>query len=367
MKESLLVVFLIILISLSSCDISLSEEDSDVYTPEEVVTPISGLRAYVPVELEDVVDDKREVNFPEEYKGVRDEKLLELLSPTLKEMFGNGFLKALFEGLGLDLDNIFGSSKINPRSITAKAELHVTDEGVKLKKGYSNVAEATIDHLDVLAEGESVNFMKFLFNTLDSSEWPYSQKSANMSGSVGLSLSCGIRPLNVTDDVTLERAMASAYLTTEVNNIKLGSITTKDSQGNVSSLYFPSYGTMKFKAEMSLAQSVLTVEKPNAVEGYPILDGKDPEYTNYYVPNKIWISVKESSEFNVRNVFNIIKNMVSSSGGVSIDAMWNNIKSIVWKNQGGPYIKLGIEFLDDGSGEKRSIVLTDNAILQFLF
>ena len=192
MKKLLFIIISVVFISLSSCGISLSEEDSGVFVPEEVVTPISGLRPYVPVELEEVIEENRKVDLPEELKNVSDEYILTLAGSSLSQFFRNGFLKALFEGLGLDLDSMFDSSTLNPRSITGKAELHVTDEGVKLKHEYYNIAEATINHLDVMAEGESANFLKFLFNTLDSSEWPYSQKSANMSGSVGLSMSFGV-------------------------------------------------------------------------------------------------------------------------------------------------------------------------------
>ena len=370
MKRLVLIIVFMFLISLSSCDISLSEEDSDIYTPEEVVTPITGLRPYVPVELEEVVDETREVDFPEEFIGERDEKLLGLVYPSISQFLRNGFLKALFEGLGLDWDNLLDSSLINPRSITGKAELHVTDEGVKIKNGYYNIADASIDYLDVTAEGESVNFMKFLFNALDGSEWPYSQKSANMSGSVGLSLSCGVRSTDnkLPDDLTLEKASASMYLTADIKSIKLGQISTKDSDGNISSFYFPSYGTLKFKAEMSLAQSVVTyLVTEDSVEGYPILGEVKQEYISKYVPNRVWLSVKESSEFKVRDVFNLIKSLVSSSSSVSSEAIWKKVCDIIWKNQSGPYIKLGVDFLDDGTGEKRGIVLVDNAILQFLF
>ena len=248
------------------------------------------------------------------------------------QFFKNGFMKALIEGLGLDLDNIFNSSTLNPRSITGKAELHVTDEGVKLKHEYYNIAEATINHLDVMAEGESVNFLKFLFNTLDSSEWPYSQKSANMSGSLGLSMSLGVygSDSKVPEGKTLEKASGALYLDADVNNIKLGTLTSKDSEGNISTIYFPSYGTMKFKAEMSMAQSVLTLrEEPNGIEGYPQLDGEEPEYKNYYLPTRIWLSVKESSTFDVREVFNLVKKMISSSGSISNEAIWKKICGIV--------------------------------------
>ena len=361
---------IILIITLSSCDISLSEEDSGVYIPEEVVTPISGLRPYVPVELDEVIDENRKVDFPEELKDVSDEYILTTIEPSLSQFFRNGFMKALFEGLGFDLDNIFNSSTINPRSITGKAELHVTDEGVKLKYEYYNIAEATINHLDIMAEGESANFLKFLFNTLDSSEWPYSQKSANMSGSLGLSMSLGVygSDSKVPEGKTLEKASVALYLDADVNNIKLGTLTSKDSEGNVSTFYFPSYGTMKFKAEMSMAQSVLTLrEEPNGIEGYPQLDGEEPEYNYYYVPSRIWLSVKESSTFDVREVFNLVKKIIGSSGSISSEAMWKKLCGIIWKNQTGPYITMGFDLLDNDSGEVRSIVLKDYALLQFLF
>lgn len=361
---------IILIITLSSCDISLSEEDSGVYIPEEVVTPISGLRPYVPVEIDEVIDESRNVDIPEELKDVSDENILITIEPSLSQFFKKGFLKAFFEGLGLDCDNIFNSSTLNPRSITGKAELHVTDEGVKIKHDYYNIAEATINHLDVIAEGESVNFLKFLFNTLDSSEWPYSQKSANMSGSLGLSMSLGVygSDSKVPENKTLEKASGAFYLDADLNNIKLGSITAKDSEGNVSSFYFPSYGTMKFKIEFSVAQSVLTLcEDLDNVEGYPSLDKKEPEYNNYYVPSRIWLSVKESSTFDVREVFNLVKKMISSSGSISNEAVWKKLCGIIWKNQSGPYITMGFDLLDNDSGEVRSIVLKDYALLQFLF
>ena len=361
---------IILIITLSSCDISLSEEDSGVYIPEEVVTPISGLRPYVPVELDEVIDESRNVVLPEELKDVSDENILMTIEPSLSQFFKKGFLKAFFEGLGLDCDNIFNSSTLNPRSITGKAELHVTDEGVKIKHEYYNIAEATINHLDVIAEGESVNFLKFLFNTLDSSEWPYSQKSANMSGNIGLSMSLGVygSDSKVPENKTLEKASGAFYFDADLNNIKLGSITAKDSEGNVSSFYFPSYGTMKFKIEFSVAQSVLTLcEDLNNVEGYPSLDKIEPEYNNYYVPNRIWLSVKESSTFDVREVFNLVKKMISSSGSISNEAIWKKICGIIWKNQSGPYITMGFDLLDNDSGEVRSIILKDYALLQFLF
>lgn len=361
---------IILIITLSSCDISLSEEDSGVYIPEEVVTPISGLRPYVPVELDEVIDESRNVDLPEELKDVSDENILMTIEPSLSQFFRNGFMKALIEGLGLDLDNIFNSSTINPRSITGKVELHVTDEGVKLKHEYYNIAEATINHLDIMAEGESANFLKFLFNTLDSSEWPYSQKSANMSGSLGLSMSLGVygSDSKVPEGKTLEKASGALYLDADVNNIKLGTLTSKDSEGNVSTFYFPSYGTMKFKAEMSMAQSVLTLrEEPNGIEGYPQLDGKEPEYNYYYVPSRIWLSVKESSTFDVREVFNLVKKMIGSSGSISSEAIWKKLCGIIWKNQSGPYITMGFDLLDNDSGEVRSIILKDYALLQFLF
>lgn len=361
---------IILIISLSSCDISLSEEDSGVFTPEEVVVPIYGLRPYVPVELDDVIDERRVIDLPEEYKNVRDEVLLTYLEPTISQYFKNGFLKSLFEGLGLDLDNLFDSSIINPRSITGKAELHVTDEGVKIKHEYYNIAEAIINHMDIVAEGESANFLKFLFNTLDSSEWPYSQKSANMSGSIGLSASLGVygTESKVPEGIILEKASSAFYLSADMNNVKLGKITTKDSVGNVSTFYFPSYGTMTFKAEMSSAQSVLTIEdNMNGIEGYPTLGGEKAEYSNYYAPNRVWISVKESSEFDFRDVFNLVKNMVSSSGSISSEAMWKKLCGIIWKNQTGPYITMGFDLLNNDSGEVRSIVLKDYALLQFLF
>ena len=361
---------IILIITLSSCDITLSEEDSGVYIPEEVVTPISGLRPYVPVELDEVVDESRNVDLPEELKDVSDENILMTIEPTLSQFFRNGFMKALIEGLGLDLDNIFNSSTLNPRSITGKAELHVTDEGVKLKHEYYNIAEATIKHLDIMAEGESANFLKFLFNTLDSSEWPYSQKSANMSGSLGLSMSLGVygSDSKVPEGKTLEKASGALYLDADVNNIKLGTLTSKDSEGNISTIYFPSYGTMKFKAEMSMAQSVLTLrEESNGIEGYPQLDGEEPEYKNYYLPNRIWLSVKESSTFDVREVFNLVKKMIGSSGSISNEAIWKKLCGIIWKNQSGPYITMGFDLLDNDSGEVRSIILKDYALLQFLF
>ena len=371
MKKLLFIIISVVFISLSSCGISLSEEDSGVFVPEEVVTPISGLRPYVPVELEEVIEENRTVDLPEELKNVSDEYILTLAGSSLSQFFRNGFLKALFEGLGLDLDSMFDSSTLNPRSITGKAELHVTDEGVKLKHEYYNIAEATINHLDVMAEGESANFLKFLFNTLDSSEWPYSQKSANMSGSVGLSMSFGVYGTDrkVPEDKTLEKASGAFYLDAELNKIKLGTLTTKDSEGNVTTFYFPSYGTMKFKAEMSIAQSVLTITKEtNEIEGYPILNNKEePEYFNYYAPYRIWLSVKESSEFDVREVFNLVKKMISASGSISNEAMWNKLCEIIWKNQSGPYITMGVDFLDNDMGEKRSVVLKDYALLQFLF
>ncbi|MCI6115594.1 MAG: hypothetical protein MR687_10000 [Spirochaetales bacterium] len=366
MKKVLLVVFLLFLISLSSCDISLSEEDSDVYTPEEVVTPISGLRPYTPVNLINACDEGREVELPEDIISSSDEGLLAYLEPSLSGFFKNGFLKAFFEGLRLDIDNIFSSSTLNPRSISTKAELHVTDEGVKIKKGYSNVAEALIKNLDVIAEGESLNFMKFLFNTLDSSEWPYSQKSANMSGSVGISTSLGVFDTGrAPDDTNVESAAFSMYLTVDLNNIKLGKISTKNSEGVVSSFYFPSYGTLKFRAEMSIAQSVLTT-KNCSIDGYPTLNDDEITYKSYYAPNRIWLSVKESSEFDVREVYGIIKSMVTSSGSISNEALWNKLCNIIWKNQVSPYITMGVEIMT-GEGETRTIVLKDYALLQFLF
>lgn len=370
MMKKFFIFCIILFITLSSCDVSLSEEDSGVFVPEEVVTPISGLRPYAPVKLVDVIDENRNINLPEEFVGVSDEYVLTNIGFSLFQFFENGFLKALIEGLGLDLENIFNSASINPRSITGKAELHVTDEGVKLKHEYYNIAEATINYLDVIAEGESSNFLKFLFNTLDSSEWPYSQKSANMSGNIGLSMSLGVygSDSKVPENKTLEKASGAFYLDADLNNIKLGSITAKDSEGNVSSFYFPSYGTMKFKIEFSVAQSVLTLcEDLDNVEGYPSLDKKEPEYNNYYVPNRIWLSVKESSEFNVREVFNLVKKMVGSSGSIQNEAIWNKLCGIIWKNQSGPYITLGIDLLENETGEVRSVVIKDYALLQFLF
>ena len=118
---------------------------------------------------------------------------------------------------------------------------------------------------------------------------------------------------------------------------------------------------------MSMAQSVLTLrEESNGIEGYPQLD-EEAEYNNYYLPNRIWLSVKESSTFDVREVFNLVKKMISSSGSISNEAVWKKLCGIIWKNQSGPYITMGFDLLDNDSGEVRSIVLKDYALLQFLF
>ena len=73
MKKLLFIIISVVFISLSYCGISLSEEDSGVFVPEEVVTPISGLRPYVPVELEEVIEENRKVDLAEEIKNVSDE------------------------------------------------------------------------------------------------------------------------------------------------------------------------------------------------------------------------------------------------------------------------------------------------------
>ena len=113
--------------------------------------------------------------------------------------------------------------------------------------------------------------------------------------------------------------------------------------------------------------AVLTLrDESNVIEGYPQLD-EEAEYNNYYLPNRIWLSVKESSTFDVREVFNLVKKMIGSSGSISNEAIWKKLCGIIWKNQSGPYITMGFDLLDNDSGEVRSIILKDYALLQFLF
>lgn len=313
------------------------------------------------------MDDARTIEYPFDVENASDAYVLRLLEPGFSELFRHGYLAALFEGLGLDIDNIFNSGNLRPysRSVSARFELHAEDEGVTLRKNYMNLADVKLEHMDLLASAESINFLKFLFNTIDGSEWVYPYDKAHAYGNLGFSLKASATRSEAPENMVVEQAGLSTYLDLDLDRIQLGELVMKNEEGRISTIYFPKKGFVQLQAALSFACSVFTLEKAD-IDGYPVLDPDDITYENYYFPYRVWLDVRKTELFDVARVFDKVQELLSNPSSISGEAIWNSITPILWPSQRGPFVTIAVEF-PNVDGGIRKIVLTDYAALQFLF
>ncbi len=351
------------------CDLSfLKDTSGELSDPVEIELPANGLHDYAPADLESVIIEGRVLEFPEDFSDLSDTALLSLIYPSITEFLEEGYLSALLNALGLDFDTIFTPDHIRPRAITFDASLHVLDEGVVLRNELRSLFDVNVHFLDILASGSSVNFMKFLFNTIDGDQWVYSNADANMYGNLGLSLKLDATPIASEIESDLYRASASACFNIDIASVSLGNIVFEKG-GKKMEVYFPKKGNMKFQIGASMASSALTYieEDTTNIGGYPVLDGNGAYvYGNYYCPYRIWLKVEESDSFSCQRVYELLRKMLTSSSGLANEQRWNQLCDIVWASQTAPHITLGVDILDDGSGNQRNMRLSDYALLQFL-
>lgn len=353
-----------------SCSFSLfDEQGGELAFPEDIGVPIfDEINPYRPVDFDQVVDYCRPITVPKGFSSLHDIEVLEYTYPSITEFFGKGYFYALFEGLGLDPDDIFNRGNLRPRSVVSKFDLRVRDEGVLLRKNYNSVADVNVSYLDISAMAGSTNFLKLFFSILDGSEWIYPMAEVGLDGGAALSFFASVAE-GSDPDAVVEKAAISLYADFRFEDTGLDILTFKRSDGSVYDVYFPSEGLLQFKAAGSLASSVLTFidEDKTNIEGYPVLDGSEAlVLNNYHCPYIFWINIKETAVFRAEDVFNQLVELLSSPGGLSGEALWKKVSSVIWRGKTPPYISLGVEFLDDGSGESRSIIMTDYSVLQFL-
>ena len=359
---------LLLVILFASCDVSLMDSGENTFPTPVPVPSYDGLHPYEPASVGSVVTEGRLVEVPYGFSQMSDEQILSLCYPSVSEFLGKGFLAVLFEALGVDDDSILSSDYVTARSrsVTFNAELHALDEGVVVWKGYDEKAYVDLDFLDVIAECTSPSAVRFLLKFIDGDEWNYSSNDANVSGSFGLSLDAGIRKAGSDSDEVPEVEL-KGYLDTSFSSVFLDVISMKVN-GNDLEIHFPDQGLITLQGGLSIASSNLSI-RGKTDGSLPDLDGSEGEevITNYYCPYMVYLDIDRAENFDAGRIFPTLKELLTSSGGLGLEVIWNRLESLIWGSSAEDHITLGIEIMDDGTGKSRYAKLSDWALLQLLF
>ena len=359
---------LLLVILFASCDVSLMDSGENTFPTPVPVPSYDGLHPYEPASVGSVVTEGRLVEVPYGFSQMSDEQILSLCYPSVSEFLGKGFLAVLFEALGVDDDSILSSDYVTARSrsVTFNAELHALDEGVVVWKGYDEKAYVDLDFLDVIAECTSPSAVRFLLKFIDGDEWNYSSNDANVSGSFGLSLDAGIRKAGSDSDEVPEVEL-KGYLDTSFSSVFLDVISMKVN-GNDLEIHFPDQGLITLQGGLSIASSNLST-RGKTDGSLPDLDGSEGEevITNYYCPYMVYLDIARAENFDAGRIFPTLKELLTSSGGLGLEVIWNRLESLIWGSSAEDHITLGIEIMDDGTGKSRYAKLSDWALLQLLF
>ena len=364
MRNIISVLAVIIMLFLPSCDLDLLDgAESSLNPPHEILDPPEGLTGYRIVDVDDVVEEGRQVSLPSDFRDKNDIELLTALISNFTDLFGANHFAELLEALGIDMDNVFSGPDIFPssRSIITENRLNIAEEGVVLTDNYETKLEAYVDYLDLILNADSPAFMRFLFNAVDGYKWNYSPSNASMNGKLGLS---GL----VNMESSLEDAALSAYMDLEFYDVQIGSFDF-EFNGTPLTVYFPDTGTLHLEAQASFANNRIryVIDDTTSVGGLDRPDGSGQViYGDAYCPFLVTLVVRETAYFDAKVLFDAIRRLAVSSS-LTGEAVWNTLETYLWPDSSGPNITITFHIPDMGDGTSRTVSASDWTFFQFLF
>jgi len=143
--------------------------------------------------------------------------------------------------------------------------------------------------------------------------------------------------------------------------------------GRETNLFVPNKGTMQCVLSASIASSLIIggvsfSGDGSTIQGFPRLDGGggdgDDASSNVYCPIRIWVSLKETKEFSCATAYNNLYTLLTTSDCIKRTKAFEDLCDTVWGDHDkGPYITLGIDVPDTGSGSARHASFSDAEFL----
>ena len=349
MKPTLSLLLLVIhIMVLASCTPLAYENDTETYEPIEM-PDIDGITEYRPADVSNVMIEGSEINLPQSISTLSDEMLLLRILPTITEFIDDGYLGAFMDSLAPIIEDLDPGYNIKPKSVEASAELHIRNEGVEFWTGMEE-ASAFIEYLDLEADAKGLDLAAFIMNALASSAYPDQSLDGNMASS-------GYFRITDSKDGDVPQLDISYYLTLNAIGLELSSLKAGSGE-NIHELYIPDKGLLKTGGVLSIASSLITIEKEQ--------EGLERKYINCYCPVFISLSVRPTNEFDASALFKAISDMINTGSELTAEAIYMTIAGIIWDSPSGNLV-LDIHIPDTGDGSSRDISYSDWSILQFFF
>lgn len=295
-------------------------------TEYERVEIIEGLEGYKRADINNVIDGSiPEYSYSD---GITDSITV---IKSMMELSPSNFIEAL----GLTWSDINGET-VHPRSAAASLSFELRDEGFEFVSDSNGTSSAVIEYLDLIAHGDTIKLLRFIFDKIDPSQWAH---TTTINGDAGLSTFLSISGSSESSP----KIEAGLFVELSASRLGLRKVPVIDA-------FIPNAGIADLNLIFSFASSHLAVRSPaNPNIGYPDLS-VESVVQRYYAPFSVDFKIRPISDVDISRVYSLIYDMLITNSDVEAIYNYELIRKEIWPEHSEDNIVLDISMVfSDGS------------------